>query len=335
MVLWVIAGVLGIAIIAALALRLAISANGPAVLNAVDRITGGTQGAVRLAEISTGDHAQQKLIVWGPQSAGDPETKRPVLIFFHGGSWANGDPVDYGFIARAYVPEGFVVVLAGYRLGEEGRYPAMLDDTAAAIAWTHGNIADFGGHPARIVVAGHSAGAYNVVQAALEDQWLARRGLERHIISGVIGLSGPYDFAPFISPSTIATFGHVDHPAATQPITHVRANAPQMLLVHGSDDTLVRPRNSAVLADTLNAAGGHALYSPMAGMEHNTPLIHHAAPWRRNAKLIELTAGFAHTVSQPVDAPQSAPADGLQSSPSSASQEHSGQTSVSVQVETG
>ncbi len=335
MALWVIAGIVGAAIIAALAVRWAIATNGPAVLNTVDRITGGAQGAAQLAEISTGDHAQQKLIVWGPHSANAPETRHPVLIFVHGGSWANGDPADYGFIARAFVPEGFVVVLAGYRLGDEGRYPAMLDDTAAAIAWTHGNIAEFGGDPSRIVVAGHSAGAYNVVQTALEDQWLARRGLERGIISGVIGLSGPYDFAPFISPSTIATFGHVDDPAATQPITHVRADAPHMLLVHGSDDTLVRPRNSAVFADALNAAGGHALYSPMAGMEHNTPLIHHAAPWRRNAKMIEMTAGFAHAVLQPGDAPQTVPDNGLQSGPSPASQPNSEETSVSVQVETG
>ena len=63
-------------------------------------------------------------------------------------------------------------------------------------------------------------------------------------VKGVIGLSGPYDFVPLDSESTIASFGHLDEPIITQPFEHIRADAPPMLLIHGEKDTLVRPRNS-------------------------------------------------------------------------------------------
>ena len=78
------------------------------------------------------------------------------------------------------------MVNAGYRLHPEAVYPAMVEDAASAIAWTHRNIAQYGGDPGRIILAGHSAGAYNIVMAALDRQWLAREGLEPAIIAGAL-----------------------------------------------------------------------------------------------------------------------------------------------------
>ncbi len=290
---WVVGGLAAIVVIGAAALQIAISRNGPAVLNAVDRITGGSQGAELKATISTGDHPQQKLLVWAHETQPASEGKRPVLVFVHGGSWRSGDPVDYGFIGRAFVPKGFVVVLAGYRLGADGAYPAMLQDTAAAIGWTHREIERYGGDPDRIVIAGHSAGAYNVVTAALQQRWLDQEGVAPDAIAGVVGLSGPYDFFPFDSESTIAAFGNAPDGEATQPINHVRGDGPQMLLVHGEDDTLVYPRNTRVLSARLKDAGAHALPVYLRDADHNRPLITLASPWRSNTELVDTIAGFA------------------------------------------
>lgn len=281
--LWVIGGLLLAGIAAVVALQVAIARNGPAVLDTVDRIAGGTREAEQLRIVSTGAHEQQKLVVWGPARSGEPREPLPVILFVHGGSWADGDPVDYGFVARNLVREGFVVVLSGYRLNGSGRYPAMLEDTASAIAWTREEIAGFGGDPSRIVLAGHSAGAYNVVMAALEERWLARHDIEANEIAGVVALAAPVDFVPFDSESTIASFGHVENPEATQPLTHIRGDAPPMLLVHGAADTTVRIRNSRLLADALAKANSpvHALY--LEEMTHGDPLYALAAPWRSRA----------------------------------------------------
>ncbi len=333
--LWILGGLAVIVIIAAIALQVAISRNGPAVLSAVDYVTGASQtpelSGKEQATISTGAHPQQKLVIWGPERRDPADAPLPVLLFAHGGSWRSGDPVDYGFIGRTFVAEGFIVVLSGYRLGEDGKYPAMLEDTASAIAWTHKEIASYGGDPDRVVIAGHSAGAYNVVTTALEEQWLGRRGLSSDAIAGVIGLSGPYDFVPFDSESTIASFGHVDDPAATQPITHARLDGPPMLLIHGDKDTLVYPRNTRVLTNTIDRMRadaaenidwdetefnddqrGSVVAHFYAEMEHNDPLISIAAPWRSRRDIADVMAEFARTVPSAgaVEAETSVPVQG-------------------------
>nr|WP_298931898.1 alpha/beta hydrolase [uncultured Erythrobacter sp.] len=304
MIIWILGVVIVIGVVGALALQYAISQNGPAVLSAVDRITGGSGDAVQLELVSTGDHPQQKLTVWGPETQSD--APRPVLVFFHGGSWRSGDPEDYGFVARAFVERGFVVVLGGYRLDEAGKYPAMLEDTASVVGWTHREIAEHGGDPQRIVIAGHSAGAYNVVTAALDDKWLAAEGLAPSDIAGVIGMSGPYDFYPFDSDSTIAAFGDAPDPKATQPIAHLRGDAPPMLFLHGEKDTTVFPRNSRLLTKELTERGGEAQAVFYPEMDHSDPLISLAAPWRSRRDLTDIMAEFAmalpasDTVSVPV-----------------------------------
>lgn len=291
--LWILGSIALLATAGAVAMQVAIARNGPAVLSAVDRLTGGSGDAIVKARISTGDHPQQKLLVWGAGEREPADALLPVLLFVHGGSWRNGDPIDYGFFARAFVPKGFVVVLAGYRLDPDGKYPAMLQDTARAIAWTRGEIARYGGDPDRITVAGHSAGAYNVVMATLAPRWLDSEGLSPNDLNAVIGLSGPYDFYPFDSDSTKAAFGDAPDPESTQPVNHVRADAPPVLLIHGDKDDLVKPRNTRTLADRIRQAGGRVTTRFFPDMEHNDPLISLASPWRSGRDVDEIMAEFA------------------------------------------
>ena len=115
----------------------------------------------------------------------------------------------------------------------------------------------------------------------------------------MVGLSGPYDFAPFTSDSTIAAFGHVEDPAKTQPIHHIRPDAPPMLLIHGDKDTLVKPRNTRALAEALSEAGSEVETVFYPDMTHNDPLISMAAPWRNNGRDVAMRiAGFARAVTR-------------------------------------
>ena len=295
MMLWILGGIVVLGAIAAFALLSSISNNGPRLLSAIDRVAGGAQDVRHRATIAYGDHPAQKLAIWGPDRFDPASTPAPVLLFVHGGGWRNGDPLGYGFIARAFVPRGFVVISAGYRLGEEGRYPLMLEDTARAIAAAREAAAEHGGDPDRITLAGHSAGAYNVVMAALEPRWLAAHGLNPADLAGVVGLAGPYDFAPFDTDSTLAAFGHVADADATQPIAHVRADAPPILLLHGERDTLVRLRNTRILAERIAAAGGRVTAHVYPQMDHNDPIIALAAPWRSRRDVATRIAEFARS----------------------------------------
>ncbi|MDA0915599.1 MAG: alpha/beta hydrolase [Proteobacteria bacterium] len=274
-----------------LALQIAIWRNGPAVLDAVDRITGGARGAVLAERVSYGPNDKQYISVYTPKDlVAEP---LPVIVFVHGGSWNKGDPENYSFIGRAFAPEGFVVVLVAYRLHPEAVYPAMIEDTAAAIAWTQANITKHGGDPSRIVISGHSAGAYNVAMTALEARWLTEAGGSAEQIAGVVGLAGPYDFYPFDSDSTRASFGHVPQGEVTQPVTHVRDDAPPTLLVHGEADMLVEPRNSRELAKRLESAGSKVETLYLKDADHNQPLLALASPWRSNSKVFRAFVEFA------------------------------------------
>jgi len=294
-VVWILGTIIAV-VVAGIGLQMAINRNGPAVLNTVDRLTGGARDVVAVSPVAFGPEAGQKVYVYHPEQ--EQSSPLPVLLFVHGGSWRDGDPDDYDFIARSFVPEGFVVVLAGYRMFPDAVFPGMLEDTASALAWTKANIAEHGGNPDHIVLAGHSAGAYNVVMTTLDPQWLAKKGLSKDSVAGVVGLSGPYDFYPFDSESTINSFGPAADPHSTQPVNFTGDAAPPMLLIHGETDTVVYPRNTIELARRLQQAGSLVQTQYYSEMDHSAPLIQLASPWRGRTDLHQITVEFARNPQQ-------------------------------------
>jgi acetyl esterase/lipase len=95
--------------------------------------------------------------------------------------------------------QGFVVIVPDHRLVPEVRYPDFLRDCAAAVRWALGEAGRYGGDSNRIVLVGHSAGAYNAAMLALDPGLL---GADRAAIRGFAGLAGPYDFLPLDDAST-------------------------------------------------------------------------------------------------------------------------------------
>ena len=285
--------------------RYALSNNSVALLDWADRQFGGNAGyRIALADGHYGPLGPQKIAVIVPDHPAP--APRPVLVFIHGGGWHSGAPGDYRFVGRQFARAGYVVVLPGYRLGKEGRYPHMLEDSALAVGWTRDNVAKFGGDPARVFLIGHSAGAYNVVMLALERQWLGRAGVPEGFVKGVVGLSGPYDFYPWTSDSARNAFGQAADPKITQPINHTRGDGPPMLLLTGDSDDTVKPRNSKVLAEALSAAGQPTTPVVLAGVDHAGTVMKLAAPFNRDRRVLDPVLAFlaAHGgASAPVQAP--------------------------------
>jgi acetyl esterase/lipase len=234
-------------------------------------------------DVPFGTHPRQRLDIYAPRNGTPP---RPVLVFFYGGNWDSGDRQDYGFVGRAFAGLGYVTMLPDYTHTHERPYPAFMEDAGAALAWVREHVAAYGGDPARIAVAGHSAGAYIAVTLALDPRWGASQA-----IRAAIGLAGPYDFLPFDSPVTERTFGHAEDLEATQPVNFVRADAPPLLLLTGDADTTVRPRHSEALATRAREAGGEADLILYPGISHTGPLKALARPFRRHAPVLpDITA---------------------------------------------
>ncbi len=211
-----------------------------------------TGGYVASRDIAYGSDPRQTLDVYAPEGAADA----PVAIFWYGGSWAYGSKAQYRFVAEALVRRGFVVVLPDYRLTPAIRFPAFVDDAAAAVDWTLANIGRFGGQDARVLLIGHSAGAYNATMAVLARKVPLPR------IAGVVAISGPADFDPKKGRALLAAFGHVEDNTTTQPLALARARGtgdlPPFLLLHGETDVVVAPRQSVALAAAIRDGGGQA-----------------------------------------------------------------------------
>jgi len=260
---------------------------GPGTLDLLDRVV--NRASYRHeADIAFGTHGQ-KLDVWRAQETA-AGAKRPVIIFINGGGWIKGTRGEYGWAARGYADNGFVVVLPDYRKVPDVRFPAFLEDGAEAVRWTRDNIARFGGDPDRIAIAGHSAGAHTVAMLALDPQWLARVGASG-AVKAAVGLSGPYDFYPFTG-RAVAAMGQWPRPQETQPLAYARNDAPPMMLVTGTDDTTVRPKNARNLAAKLKAMGAVIEEKEYAGQGHEDIAMALSRPFRGKNNVLADSVAF-------------------------------------------
>jgi acetyl esterase/lipase len=215
-------------------------------------------------DLAYGADPRQKLDLYVPDGLKAPA---PVILFFYGGSWQNGSKAMYLAFGQAFASRGIVVAVADYRVYPQVRYPAFVEDGASALAFVHAHVAEHGGDPARIFVAGHSAGAYIAMMLAADPRYLTRIGADPGWIHGVIGISGPYDFLPLKDPDLITIFGGADR-VDTQPITYIDGKRPPMLLATGTADTTVGPHNTVNLAAKLRGYGSPVKVVTYPGVGH-------------------------------------------------------------------
>lgn len=243
------------------------------------------------ADVPYGPDPRQKLDVYVPTSPSAGQVL-PVVVFVHGGSWKEGQKNPYAFVGRALAAQGFVVMVPSYRLHPDHAFPAFVQDAAAALHWAMQNAAQYGGDGARVFAMGHSAGAYNVALAVLDKRYLNALGDDAARLRGVITLAGPFDFLPLDVDATKEVFGRVPDLPSTQPVNYARADAPPFLILHGSSDTTVMPRNAISLDAKLRAAGGQSALKFYEGVSHVAILLALAKPLRRIAPVLEDVSAF-------------------------------------------
>ena len=208
-------------------------------------------------EVAYGEGPRQRYDVYRAlDSLGRPRTTpAPVVIFVHGGSWESGDKRGYAWVGEALAQLGFVAVLPNYRLMPGTRFPAFVDDVARAVAHARARVIEWGGDTTRVVLMGHSAGAHLAALVAYDARYLATQGTTPAILSGFVGLSGPYDFV-FDTKLLRRTFaGPPEREYDALPVHFVTPRSLRTLLVMGEDDRTVNPRNTRRLAAALRTAG--------------------------------------------------------------------------------
>lgn len=168
----------------------------------------------------------------------------PAILHLHGGAWVMYSkwPPANVFLTRA----GFVTVSSDYRLAPGATFPAQWQDVRAAVRWLRAHAPEVGIDPQRIGVWGVSAGAHlaGLLGTAVGDELEDAQAQHSARVQAVGNVSGVMDFldpAFSLGPQPLPLFGAplgdcLDLAALASPVTHVTADAPPFLHLHGTHD---------------------------------------------------------------------------------------------------
>ncbi|WP_110183331.1 alpha/beta hydrolase [Nocardioides solisilvae] len=218
----------------------------------------------------------------------------PVLVQVHGGGWTVGRKDQQGVpLMQHMAAKGWVCVAVNYRLAPRHPFPTQLVDVKRALAWVHEHVAEHGGDPAYVVVTGGSAGGHLAAMAALTPgDARYQPGFEEADTSvrAAVPVYGVYDFAGatglrsvelmrdlFLAPRVLRKRFRDDPEAfeAASPILRITPEAPDFLVVHGRDDSLVDVRQArAFVAALRRESRASVVYAELTGAQHAFDVFH-------------------------------------------------------------
>lgn len=254
--------------------------------------------------------------LYHPRTPG-PDGGAPLLVYVHGGGWVLGFRRWQGrVLIRRLVRAGWVCVSVEYRLSPWATWPDHIVDVKRAIAWARNKAPTWGADPARIVVSGNSAGGHLAALAALTP---GRAELEPGLggldtrVAALVGWYGVYDLLDRAKAwphgalrrlwELLVMKQRVDEARErfelASPITHVGADSPPTLLVHGTLDTLVPIGSARAMHDRFEElAPGRCRLLEIEGAEHAFEVF-----WsRRGAWAVEAVATWLERVVAGADA---------------------------------
>lgn len=145
-------------------------------------------GVEVIRNIAYGSDERHRCDLYRPQS--ESAAACPVMIFMPGGGFIRGDKADRENVGQHFARHRIAVVVANYRLAPAHVWPAGAQDVIGAYRWVRNNAAQYGLDPARIFLAGESAGAAHVATATLIRRFHPPEGLS---VAGVVLISGVYN----------------------------------------------------------------------------------------------------------------------------------------------
>jgi len=200
--------------------------------------------------LSSYEKERCKLDVYLPKSGKSFAT----LVWFHGGGLKGGNKDGATKLGRSLAEAGLAVVAVNYRLSPKAKYPAYIQDAAAAVAWTKEHIVGHGGDPKRIFVSGHSAGGYLTLMLGLDPHYLHEAGTEATEMAGYIPVSGQTMTHYTVREERgIGQFTITADEAA--PVHYARKDTPKFLVLYADHDMAARAEENAYFVAIMKGAG--------------------------------------------------------------------------------
>jgi acetyl esterase/lipase len=233
----------------------------------------------------------------------------PAVLWLHGGGWERGDK-NGSSGARFLASAGFVTASIFYRLSDEAKFPADLEDCKCAIRYLRANAQQYKIDPNRIGIAGASSGGHLalLVGTANEQSGFEGSGGWPGIssrVKAIVSYYGPADFR-----TMPADFGdrakaaitkligvpfeqHPEYYARASPISYVSPDDPPLLMVHGDGDTLVPFSQSERMLQAYVRAGLRADLVKVENANHDFEQVSRSRPLSISVERIhEMTAEF-------------------------------------------
>jgi len=196
----------------------------------------------------------------------------PVVIWVHGGGFLSGDRrylpknMTPGSLFAALVRAGLAVATIDYRLSVEARFPAQLDDIAAALEFLRTHADHLGLDPGRIGISGDSAGGCLAALSALKGQGFAAAAAWYPVTDLRSWNPDPNSPEGMLFDAPPRQRRKLAESAS--PVCQVSSAAPPFFLIHGTADTVVPASHSERLNSLLIEAGVQSTYLPVPGADH-------------------------------------------------------------------
>ena len=227
-------------------------------------------------DVSYGASPREKLDIFPAEKTG-----APVLVYFHGGYWRSGGKEQNAHFAELFVARGATVVVAGYDLAPSVAVTDIVRQARSAVAWVYRNISKYGGDPAKLHIAGISAGGH-LVAMALANDW-QKEGLPRDIIKGATAITGVYDLDAVLHIAVNQEIRLTPEAAReNSPLLHPpRPGAPLIVAVGGaepegwrrqSQDFFNLCRERGIDCQFIEIPGGHHYSMGLELMDASSPL---------------------------------------------------------------
>lgn len=238
-------------------------------------------------EYGKGGEVSLKLDLYQPVGDAKPsDPLRPAIIFVHGGAWKGGSREIYHYYCVKLAEKGYVVATVSYRLSDVAPFPAAVQDVKCAVRWMRANAERLHVDPNRIAMAGGSAGGHlsMMVGYVTDNPELEGSGGNPNVssrIQAVVNLYGPTDLTTDFARDNdvvVKFLGGESFSAKPQlyelasPNSHVSADDPPTLILHGSIDTVVPISQAELLVDKLMEAGVPYEYDRVEGWPHTMDL---------------------------------------------------------------
>jgi acetyl esterase/lipase len=215
----------------------------------------------------------------------------PTVIFIHGGGWVQGTKEGSVLTALPYIAMGYSVVNVEYRLANVSLAPAAIEDCRCALRWVVAHAKEYNLDPARLVVAGASAGGHlalttGMIPTSAGFDRTCQGPAEPHV-AAIVNFFGIADVADLLDgpnkkpfpeswPYTVQWLGNQPNRGeiakAASPLTYVRTGVPPTISIHGDADPLVPYNHSVRLQEALQKVGvAHELITVPGGGHGNFP----------------------------------------------------------------